>query len=1179
MGVSMRDMKFLATAASAIAIVAAAPAFGQETTSAIAGQVTGASGEALPGAKVTVLHVPSGTRATVTADRNGTYSLRGLRVGGPYTVTVEAHDYANETIDGLTLAVGDTLALPVRMTTQQITVSGSGLKGARSLVTGSASTFTANDIANVVSSRRDIRDVVRRDLLSGYNPNVGGVTIAGANIRTQRFSVDGVAMQDSFGLNYGGLPSTRGIISMEMIEQLTVKAAPFDISEGNFQGGAVNVVLKSGTNALHGSAFGNFGGPSITGKYTADNQILAQGPKAIGKSTILDFRDYGGSLSGPIIRDKLFFAVSYERLTEGTPFFYGAQGSAAANTVPNLYYDDTTVTAPLVAGNSNAYPFGSVAANPKYPQPAGGYPTTLPGLNTLFSTFKTNYGSFPIGDVPTAISETDKKLAGKLDWNIAEGHRFTLSYVAHENVLPNWGSGGGNNSATAPNIQLLSDLYKVTEHTDAITAQYNAKWTDRLTSEFRFAYKYYRRGQDAFNGTNFAQFNVCLDPTSSTLSDDYTKTNYLDKCSAGTPVVKLGPDTPRQANQFNSRTYTMQGNLGYRAGDHTFKLEFDHMYSAIYNLFVYGTGGTAGTGGVNGLYYFDSIADLAAKQANELVLELPSTGNAGDGYVRWAYQMNTLGLQDTWKPKPNLVITAGFRYDMYGADNSITKNSYFTARYATLFPGLDNTATLDGRKKFQPRFGFNWTPTANLKIAGGVGLFAGGVSDVYISNNYSNSGAALNATGATLLGVDLVRTATGNGCYDNANKVAPSAAVCAAALNGVTGASTAGAVVNYLQTNTAVLANALTNFLDPNYKIPAQWKYNLSMAWRPDLTAAKLGTGWTVRGDVLFSDTQEAPVWRDIRAQPLVVNGVTQLAPDGRPRYDTSVGGNYDMELTNTNRGISRVFAVGVTKSTRDFDLSAGYTHSVVHDVAGALVSSTVSSNYGVPTDSPNAGGAYGRSQFEIRQIIRGQFELHKKLFGDNETRFGLNWEHRSGQPFSITMTDGGARGAVFGTVLNNSAHLLYVPDFAQTPVVNALGTQVGNVVFDSATTYNSLKTLVLGTALKNYQGQIAPKNLLTGPSYDKVDLNFAQQIPFFHHSKITALFSLENVLNLLDRSWGSYLDYGTANSVVQVTCAGAATNGQTCPLYKYASYNAPTTTAYAKPSLFVVRVGARLDF
>jgi hypothetical protein len=133
--------------------------------------------------------------------------------------------------------------------------------------------------------------------------------------------------------------------------------------------------------------------------------------------------------------------------------------------------------------------------------------------------------------------------------------------------------------------------------------------------------------------------------------------------------------------------------------------------------------------------------------------------------------------------------------------------------------------------------------------------------------------------------------------------------------------------------------------------------------------------------------------------------------------------------------------------------------------------------------------------------------------------------------------------------------------------------------VFDSQTTLNSLKNLVQTTALNKYQGHIAPKNLLTGPTYEKVDLVFSQQFPFYRRSKITALFSIENFLNLLDRSMGSYLDYGTADSVVQVTCTGGTINGQACPQYRYASYSAPTTTAFAKPSLFTIRAGVRFDF
>ncbi|MBC2667265.1 carboxypeptidase regulatory-like domain-containing protein [Novosphingobium flavum] len=1169
---------FLAASAASLSLACglAAPAMAQETTSAIAGEVTGENGAPFAGAKITVVHTPSGTTSVASSDSSGHFSLRGLRVGGPYAVTVDGAGFAPETIDGIQLYVGDTLSLPVQLSTREILVSGAAQRLGRELNTGSQTSFNAEDIANTVSSRRDIRDVMSKDLLASYNPNAGGVSIAGGNIRTQRFSVDGMQMQDSFGLNYGGLPSSRGIVSLEAIDQLTVKAAPFDISEGNFQGGAVNVVLKSGSNDIHGTGFVTWGGPKWTGKYGADVPVLGGASRASSPATFLNFRNFGGSLSGPLIKDKLFFAVTYEKLSEGTPFFYGAQGTAANNRVPNLYEGNQTVTSAL-STSSPAYPFGSTTPNASYlPMPTGGYGSTLLGLNSLYSLYTNTYGSgFDIGTVPTAIAETDRKLSGKLDWNIAPGHRFSLTYIGHENVLPNWGSTGGSTSATSPYIQLLSDLYKVTEHTDAFTGQYNGQFGDRLTVEARAAYKWYKRGQDAFNGPDFAQFNVCLDPSSTTVDATYNSSGYVARCSSGTPIVRMGPDTPRQANAFNSRTYTFAGNIGYQAGAHTFKLEYDHMYSSLYNLFVYGTSGTAGTGGPQGLYYFDSVADFSAKQANELVLYLPSTGNKADGYVRWAYSIDTVALQDTWKPSSKLAVNGGLRFDMYGADKTIAANQNFINRYATLYPGLNNTATLAGRVKLQPRFGFNWAPTPSFKLAGGFGLFAGGVSDVYISNNYSNSGAALNSTGATLLGVDIVRTSTG--CYDNANKVTPSAAVCNAALSGVTGSSVPQAVVDYLKTNTGVLANALTNFMDPNYKIPAQWKYNLSATWRPDFGDSDLARNWTFRADVLFSDTQQAVRWTDIRASRLLVGGVAQVAPDGRLRYDSSVGGNYDMMLTNTSRGISRVFAVGVAKTLPAVDFSFGYTHTVVHDVVGPLVSSTVSSNYGVPTSDPNSGGDYGRSAFETRHILRASFELHHAFFGDNQTRFGVNWQYRSGQPWSVTMTDGTGRGAVFGTVLNNSSHLLYVPDFSLAPTNGGL--TYGIVTFNSTATRDALQNLVNSTALKGYQGQIAPKNLLTGPWYNKVDLNFSQELPVAGRAKVTAILTIENFLNMLNRNWGSYIDYGVSNSVVQVTCTGATTNGQACPSYLYSTYAAPTGTAYAKPSLYTIRAGIRASF
>ena len=181
------------------------------------------------------------------------------------------------------------------------------------------------------------------------------------------------------------------------------------------------------------------------------------------------------------------------------------------------------------------------------------------------------------------------------------------------------------------------------------------------------------------------------------------------------------------------------------------------------------------------------------------------------------------------------------------------------------------------------------------------------------------------------------------------------------------------------------------------------------------------------------------------------------------------------------------------------------------------------------------------------------------------------------------------SRAAVFGTALNTSSHLFYVPNFNLTPVANASATQgvagaltqYGNVIFADAATLASVQALVNGTALSKYQGQIAPKNSFTGPWYNKVDLNFAQQLPFFHGSKITALFGIENFLNLLNRNWGTYQDFGGSQSVVRVACQTAAAGAtQTCPNYIYSVYSAPkTTVGQVRNSLYAIRAGVRFDF
>ncbi|MEY3338657.1 MAG: hypothetical protein RL245_1649, partial [Pseudomonadota bacterium] len=234
---------------SLLTFVVVPTALAQETTSALRGTVTDVSGKPLSGATITIVHAPTGTRSTQTTNENGVFDARGLRVGGPYTVEIASGGYRSEKYENLFLTVGETGRLNANLeeAIQEILVSATAVRDA--IEVGSATTLDRDQIEAVVSISRDIRDLARRDpLVSANLRGDGGISIAGSNPRTNRISIDGVQAQDDFGLNTGGLPTRRGPVSLDSVEQFSVQAVPFDVENGDFLGGAINVVLRQGTN-------------------------------------------------------------------------------------------------------------------------------------------------------------------------------------------------------------------------------------------------------------------------------------------------------------------------------------------------------------------------------------------------------------------------------------------------------------------------------------------------------------------------------------------------------------------------------------------------------------------------------------------------------------------------------------------------------------------------------------------------------------------------------------------------------------------------------------------------------------------------------------------------------------------------------------------------------------------
>jgi hypothetical protein len=1121
---------------AAAAIVAPAAAYAQETTGTIRGDVV-ASGAGVADAEVTITHVPSGTTQRVTTDSNGAFNVSGLRVGGPFTVAVRAPGFEEITVTDISITAGTPFRIPVELTAtaadatvegEEIVVTASSLR-TRETSNGPITSLNREDIEGVASVTRDIRDIARRDPFANIDAsNSRTIEIAGQNGRLNRFSVDGVQFSDDFGLNNGGLPTSRGPVPFDAIEQLSVKIAPFDIEEGDFQGGAINVVLRSGTNRLTGSAF-----------YTFLNEDLT-GDKIRGVPVALKFKSeqYGAFLSGPIIKNKLFFTLAYEKLKEGDPIDEGPIGLGFANEIPRV----TTTLVDEITQIASGARFG-----------------------------------FDTGGILTTATEEDEKIVGKLDWNVNDNHRVQMTYI--RNVGNQQFTQNNQTSATNPTFGFQSNGYELTEEINSGVFQLNSNWSDALSSELRVSYRDYNRDQTPFGGREFGQFEICADRTSVGPLTTCTLANATTNTLA-TPRLFFGPDISRQSNDLNTENLSTDFSLDYQAGKHSFKALVGYSKTDVFNLFLQRSLGD---------YYFDSITDFQNGRANRFRLGGTPSGDVNQAAANFATKTYTFGLQDDIDVSDTLQVTIGARYDLFGTNDRPPLNANFLARH-----GFTNQETLSGKGVFQPRFGFNYQATDRLILRGGVGIFAGGTPDVFLSNSFSNTGQLTNA-------IDIQRTTTAAGCspVPGGLTAAQQQAFCNAALNNVNGSTVDPVVLDFLRNNTASFAQAPVNAIDPDFDPPSQMRATLSASYDADL--GPLGDNWLFGTDLVYGTTQRGITYVDLRSVQ------TGTLVDGRPRYNAFANQNttnQDLVLTNDNRGRSYL-AVARFEKEWDFGLGIGasYTYSDVKDV-NPITSATAGSLYGnAAMADPNAA-RYGRSIYEIRHSVKGSIDFKRNFIGDLQTRFSIFGEYRSGRPFSYTFRDPATgRSPVFGTVGNSSRYLLYVPTGANDPLVS----------YDSAVTQNALNGFIDSTkGLSKYRGSIVPKNTGRSPSVWKVDLHFDQElpVPLLSRGRVKLFADVENFLNLLDSDWGvqRQVNFPYFANLVNVQClttptatgtqvvnvgtapaqipAGAVPVAatlptQACAQYRYSSYADPQVLVQNqnRQSLYQIRVGVRFEF
>ena len=225
----------------------------EQTTGVIRGSVVDEAGNPITGASVQILHSPSGSKSSTSTGNSGAFYSRGLRLGGPFKITVTKSGQISTKSNvftrlgseaNLSFTLGSSGVEEIVVTAQAVDFKGLGV--------GPGSTFDAEDISTLPSIDRDIKDIAKLDPFVTVNNN-DQLSFAGGMPRLIGFIIDGVSANDSYGLSSNAYPTNRMPLSMDVIDQVSVKIANFDAELGEASSGNIVLTTKAGTNEFHGS--------------------------------------------------------------------------------------------------------------------------------------------------------------------------------------------------------------------------------------------------------------------------------------------------------------------------------------------------------------------------------------------------------------------------------------------------------------------------------------------------------------------------------------------------------------------------------------------------------------------------------------------------------------------------------------------------------------------------------------------------------------------------------------------------------------------------------------------------------------------------------------------------------------------------------------------------------------
>jgi hypothetical protein len=1070
----------------ALAISASPLAAQGVTTAAVTGVVKDAQGAVIPGASIVAVHVPSGTTYEAVTQSDGRFTMPGMRVGGPYKVTASLPGFTSEEKGGVALNLGVSqdleFTLKVANVAETITVVGQSDPVFSSGRTGAATAVLREDLATLPTVSGRITDITR------LTPQYGGSgTFAGQDNRANNMTVDGSYFNNSFGLGVatGGIGDRTGVapISLEAIEQVQVSVAPYDVRQGSFTGAGVNTVTRSGNNSFTASVYRRTRNEDCSDLTNVDTCSGFVGTTAAGlRLNPGNFTTHttGVWAGGPIVKNKLFAFGNYEK------------------------YEDTR---PLTTFTSN--PGGA---------PVGGNTTRVLASDlTALSAFMSSKFNYDLGSFDNLTKLTPAKpwmLKG--DYNVNSANKVTFRYNQLDSRSPSAQNGSsalgtvGRPTGSTNFLGFAISNYSLLENLKSGVGEWNSVFGN-MTNNLLIGYTKQDESRGPEGQTPLFPFVVIGD-------------------GAGLPQTAFGSEPFTPFNLLRYGTFQLQDSVTKFAKNHsiTFGGTVEKFHSD--NSFYFG---------IQSAYSYNTLADFYTDANGYLANpnRTVSPVNLLGFQVKYLLQPGQTTpplqpldvvyaggyIQDEWRPRSDLTVTAGVRVDVPKFGNTAFDNpaaDQLTFRDQNGSPVKYNTGALPATTAYvSPRVGLNWdlTHDQQTQLRGGSGLFSGKPPYVWISNQIGNTGV--------LFGFADTRNTTAFPFNPSPDKYKP-------AQNG------------------GVAPSYELDVTDQSFRFPQTWRTNIGVDRR-------LPWGLVGTLDYMYNRDLNAPVYLnanlpapegaytgvDNRPRWVVTPPGTALAPGITVALPACAAtgqiGPCAFRLNNApGNQVTQAFVIKNQSQNRSWNLSGALTKNMTHGFSfrggfnygesRSLVepSSTASSSWGstfqgIVSDPNNPALAFSQNSPGKRVFVVANYT--HQYFGWGATTFSAFYEGRTNGNTSYLFTNDANGDQVSGN------DLIYIP--RDTSEMNFRALNIAATATTPARSYTvadqvaAFEQLIQADSyLSSHRGQYAERNAVFLPMVNRIDLSVSQDL--FHalagrkHSGQIRL-DITNFGNLLNSSWG----------------------------------------------------------